>query len=352
MDQFHGAPIMGIPEQSPYFLDWRRSQASSPYSAPPATAFMGNYPPRASSTTTRQMARLPVHPMFDDPLRWVVPRYNRPKPIAAPPTRYRPQDLYTRRLLETWRAMQRPQAVQTSPHPLEQALGYRPGGNYGIQPSVIASGNANGFVKNPPWWTQLLALAGGPMADAALGLARAAIGNRNAGTLSAIMGDYANQMSQFGDPGPITKLGPGDRVKALLGQGYGEQQGNWLRGGASFGLNSPLKKASLTEYGLLRGAGADELAHQQRSNRLCSVIARRAQGATPETAGSGRPASRICKAWARNRLPSSMVDPYRSVCSAPRRRQAVVDPPPPPRQIHRALGLVRVRLSATGTPEP
>lgn len=258
MDQFHGAPIMGIPEQSPYFLDWRRSQASSPYSAPPATAFMGNYPPRASSTTTRQMARLPVHPMFDDPLRWVVPRYNRPKPIAAPPTRYRPQDLYTRRLLETWRAMQRPQAVQTSPHPLEQALGYRPGGNYGIQPSVIASGNANGFVKNPPWWTQLLALAGGPMAGAALGLARAAIGNRNAGTLSAIMGDYANQMSQFGDPGPITKLGPGDRVKALLGQGYGDYNKAtgyaWaLRSGLNMmGLNTAL---GLSDPGAAARAG-------------------------------------------------------------------------------------------------
>ena len=214
-----------------------------------ATAFMGNYPPRASSTTTRQMARLPVHPMFDDPLRWVVPRYNRPKPIAAPPTRYRPQDLYTRRLLETWRAMQRPQAVQTSPHPLEQALGYRPGGNYGIQPSVIASGNANGFVKNPPWWTQLLALAGGPMADAALGLARAAIGNRNAGTLSAIMGDYANQMSQFGDPRPDYEAGTWRSRQGPLGTGIRRlQQGNWLRGGASFGLNSPLKKASLTEF--------------------------------------------------------------------------------------------------------
>ena len=192
--------MMGIPEQSPYFLDWLRpGRSPSPYSA--VSGFMRDYPPRAGLTPNQSMMRPPVHPMFGDPSRWVVPHYGPRRPLPAPPPRYRPPDPYTRRLLDLWRTPPEPQ-TQGAPQEQLPFHGFTPGGRYSRttarnpgavnrpRPNIGAEFSGQGYVPGAPlgsWGGK----GGGGNAQAWQTLLSAMVPNSPGNAIASLLGNWA-----------------------------------------------------------------------------------------------------------------------------------------------------------------
>ena len=190
----------------------------SPYAAPSATAFMGNYPPRVGWSLNPSTTQPRTHPMFRDPSRWVVPRYNRPRSMPVLPPRYRPPDPCTRRLLELRRWM--------APAPQgPRYLGGGPPGGGPTRPGYPGSGSqnqgglglGNALMDNPPRWTAGLPFGIGGLMSAGAGLNNVNYASKANQNFQGLMGDLGFDNVGGEDPGTF-----GNYAKGLIGFGYGD----------------------------------------------------------------------------------------------------------------------------------